>query len=519
MRLHDLIRQLARSPPPDPRQAENLSCLAGIARSFSMDAGISLPESMDSGGRTLVLESGHQPNFLPYPGVWKKALLLNRIRQELEGKGHRVAVFYGFFDYDISTSPYLTGNIIPSLRKEGSERIGFKIGGSDRFRCFHTLEKPKKERWHQELDRITGFYGKAVKDLKLDARALQPRLGDLLEVLGKSYDDARTFADINAFTYARISSDWFGSSIHFFRYSDLMKQGLFIGEWRRILRGREAYVSEFNKVVGEKGLPLARVPADHVPFWYQCECNGKVPLSSEGYLLKGKCLACSNEHELSPGEDFSGFPGFYPRISPRAVSRNLMMAEGIGTHLFIAGSGGGLMYGLVADAVARALEFGTPVTATWSSRDHYLGPIHALVLRELARTFSLTPPDLVEGRHPGIIAGYRAAMERRITELNTGGKGAEIRKYSNKRYNAEVLLGIARKVFEATPSILDLAVSTDPKTVTEHWRKRLVSLEFGKSGDQWRASGDVSHRTEFVENIKYGDISKIYYALESIGVT
>lgn len=521
MRISDLV--LPRGLPPlTPEQRENIRRLAGISREFGREAGIPLPEPPPVSGQAIVLESGHQPNFLPYPGIWKKALLLGKIREAFAGKGCEVVAFYGFLDYDNAASPYLSGNTIPSLQKEGTARIGFRVSGGDRFRCFHTLEKPGRDRWRQEMERIAGSYRKNAKDLKLDPAALQPGLDDLIGVLERSYQDARTLADLNAFTFARLCARGTGQKIHFFRYSDIMREGLFLDEWKRILAAREPYIREFNAAIAERGLPLAQVTGDHVPFWYQCECNGKVPLAAQGGTgaVTGRCPACSREHRLELGEDFSGLRTYYPRISPRAVPRNLMMAGGIGTHIFIAGSGGGLRYGLVADVVARALGFRAPRTMSWSSRDFYIGPVQASVLRELARTFGVTLPDLVTGRHIPIVRNSLEGIERTISELESGGVDpAQVRKHSCRLYNAGVLLEIARKVFGLTPSILDLLVSADPAAVLRGWEERLETLGFVESGGQLLSSGDVCHGTGFMESIKYGDIPKIYHALETIGVT
>ncbi|MGA7628711.1 MAG: hypothetical protein WCA60_09480, partial [Methanoregula sp.] len=47
---------------------------------------------------TVILESGHQPNFLPHCGTWKKAFLLDRIYRKLQEKGIPAIAFFGLAD-------------------------------------------------------------------------------------------------------------------------------------------------------------------------------------------------------------------------------------------------------------------------------------------------------------------------------------------------------------------------------------------------------------------------------------
>jgi hypothetical protein len=103
---------------------------------------------------TIILESGHQPNFLPHAGTWKKAFLLHRIHTTLKKNGHNAVTFFFFGDQNISTSRVLSKNQVPTLNKDGLIKMGFKINESDTFKSFCSINKPTPEIWEKEITKI-----------------------------------------------------------------------------------------------------------------------------------------------------------------------------------------------------------------------------------------------------------------------------------------------------------------------------------------------------------------------------
>ncbi len=100
------------------KQIFNVEKIKNLSPTFHKDAGIPFPEKeIDS--RSIVLESGHQPNYLPYPGTYKKAFLLDFLRKKTDNS---IALF-GFADYNLCTAPILYSNKIPALTKDGCVKV------------------------------------------------------------------------------------------------------------------------------------------------------------------------------------------------------------------------------------------------------------------------------------------------------------------------------------------------------------------------------------------------------------
>ncbi|MDG6251627.1 hypothetical protein, partial [Methanocalculus sp.] len=260
MKNDEFIAKITGNPPLKKRQQENLSNLLQISDKFLREAGIWQKESEKINEETVVLESGHQPNFLPYPGVWKKAFLLDRLKKQLRAQGYAPIAIFGFADQNLSTASLLTSNHIPAFKKGGNDKIGFGISEKDRWRCFVEIPKPDVDDWQVEIEKIASHYTSSAKRARLDIKETQRRLDTIFEMLWQSYERARNFADINAFFFARVSADILDLDVRFFRYSDIHRNGLFADEIRRILEHRKTYVRIYNSTIVEKKLNISPVP-------------------------------------------------------------------------------------------------------------------------------------------------------------------------------------------------------------------------------------------------------------------
>ena len=61
-------------------------------------------------------------------------------------------------------------------------------------------------------------------------------MDQIVEILGKSYDLAENFAELNGYVFAKICHEIFNINLMFFFYSDMQKEKLFIDESRKILQ-------------------------------------------------------------------------------------------------------------------------------------------------------------------------------------------------------------------------------------------------------------------------------------------
>ena len=64
-------------------QQRNVASLIRLSSHFNSGANIQPEATPPEYDRPVVFESGHQPNFIPYPGIWKKVLLLELLSEKI----------------------------------------------------------------------------------------------------------------------------------------------------------------------------------------------------------------------------------------------------------------------------------------------------------------------------------------------------------------------------------------------------------------------------------------------------
>ncbi len=260
-------------------QQMNISSLLDISLSFARDAGFeygSIPSVQED---TVILESGHQPNFFPpYSGVWKKVFLLHQFREMLAENGTHGIALFGFADQNATTASFLYKNQVPALNKKGTQKIGFTVKGLDKWKCFDRIEKPPRpEIWEEEMLRLEHVYsGTPSENL------------EIIEMMWRSYERADSFSDLNAYIFSRISREILGLDVFFFRYSDIQQNRLFSGECTHILKNLDSYNAVYNTILRNADLDLRPVVTGEIPFWYHCDCGGKASLVMDPF---GVCRA------------------------------------------------------------------------------------------------------------------------------------------------------------------------------------------------------------------------------------
>ena len=495
MRIHALVQKLFQFHPLNAVQEENLSQLLRISQKFHVHVGLPFPESPTIHRDTIVLESGHQPNFIPYPGVWKKAFLLDLLVKELRASGRDAVAVFGFADYNLSTAPYLSQNHIPALNKQGNEPVGFKIKEKDRWKGFHTLEKPSGEQFGNEAEKIARLYRGYTKKLNPDGKNPEIRIDGFLDLFCKSYESSHSFSEMNASLFAWICSEIFRLEVLFFTYTDIQRDRLFIDTSRSLLTDLSRFRTLSNQAIAETGFSQFAVQEDDVPFWYYCDCGGNVKVTADSpSCLKGRCPVCEKEYTLPLGPGLRHLDSFYPRMSLNAVARNIIVSEGLGTTLFISGVGGSLRYGLVADTISREMGFHRPLTLAWRSRDRYFGPVHHLSLQELSRTFGFQSEDLANGTVNGRIRDHCSALYERVKTLqDAGGDKREMKRIENTAVQARNVAMTVKNIFSITPSLLDLLIACEPGQILDRWREVATESEIHRDGRFLTMMGDIFH--------------------------
>ena len=501
MKKTEFLSMLTSRNDLKERHIENLEKLKRIAEKFHRDAGtyqeIKHVLDREITERTLVLESGHQPNFLPYAGVWRKAFLLAFFDKILTEYGRESIPLFGFFDYNLCTARFLYKNKIPFARKEGYEAIGFKISREEQWKRFNAIDKPPEDEWSKEIERIKGIYRKAIEGAKGGIDAVvedeMEHLNMLEEEMWRSYELGDKFSDVNAFIFSRFCNRIMGLKVIFFRYSDVQSANIFIDEWERVISDIERYNRMHNEIVRRRGLEdIGYCDANSIPFWYHCDCGGKVPLYLSGAKWVGECPVCHKKEEID-----MNLSEIFSRVSPRAVLRNLVFSEGLGTSLFISGAGGGLRYGIISNEISRAMGLNLPITLVWSGKDYYMGAAHRAVLKQLCSLFLMDYEDILSEERA--VLKVRERRNAFADEIKNGEENV-IRRYSRLYLFSDTLLKIAKDVFSIIPSAFDLFVAVGPIRVLDMWHKTLEDSEI-REGEFYKIERDVIYGDERVVRI------------------
>jgi hypothetical protein len=290
-----------------------------------------------------------------------------------------------------------------------------------------------------------------------------------------------------------------GSQILFFLYSDLQREGLFSGEWNRLLGSLLTYTTLHNRAISEKNIGLHPLPENQLPFWYHCGCNGKVALKlGEKGDAVGACETCGTQVRLPVRETGGDLSRWLPRMSLSAVSRNIVFSEGLGTRLWVSGTGGGLRYGQIANEISRSLGFHLPVTLAWISKDHFLGLAQRIGLREITRTFQLQPADLARSDVKEKIRRYQEDLRKTIGLLEADGKNPKDLQRYRGRYTASMnKLAIVKHIFAFTPSMLDLLMQFPGQFIAHEWEMALTNATLEEHEGMIMVKNDVIYREEY----------------------
>ena len=499
------------------KQQKNILKVIELSMGFNKDAGM-LKKSEDSvNNNTIVLETGHQPNYFPYSGVFKKAFLIYYINEMLNDENKNAIAFFGFADQNLTTSTYLYKNIIPGLNKTGVEKIGFNIKGKDKWKCFNRITKPSYKLWEEEIEKINKIYSGTNNDI----------CQEISEIMWKSYEKADNFPDLNAFIFSKICNEIFNLNLHFFRYSRIHQNKIFIDETKNLLKSLIVYNNTFNSVINRDKLNIRKIKTGEIPLWYHCRCGGKVLAEFiNPETCSGICPVCKKFHNLSIKSNFEDIDDYFEDMSFSAVARNLIFAEGLGTSIFISGAGGGLRYGKISDEIAPLIGFKLPATLAWISKDYYIGHMQKLVIKILQKEFNIDKKDLLSTELNSIILEKQNKLLKDIRHLescisdNTGNnknnKSLQIKK--SKYHNLKMTGRITSKVFSSTPSSLDLFMNINSSEISEKWKEIIKDSGVEHSCKAYLLKHNITYEQNMQSDIDLENLPALYHNLINIPV-
>lgn len=454
-------------PELEKKQLFNLGSILESSELFSNEGKIDFSyPSLDK--KTVVLESGHQPNFLAHAGLMKKMFLLDHFKKKCESKGKKGIALFGFSDYDQCTSKLLTQNKLPAINKHGFEKIGFKIKGDEVWKRLDHIDKPTPDEWKKEIGKITSHYKKYSK-----SPIMEKNLDYIIDKLDESYKDAKNFPDINAFFLAKFSTEILGLNLIFFRYSDIQRRNIFLDEWKRIIVNIKNFNELYNKSISTFGLDIPLCTSDSLPFWYHCQCGAKVNLTFNEGIAAGRCMLCSKDQIFS----IEKLEEEFKYLSPNAVARNIIFSEGMCTKIFISGSGGSLVYGKISDEISNDLGFHKPFTVSWKSKDYYPGIVHLAAIDQLEKLCRPENGIFIPENIGKTIKERKEFLLDLISKAKETGNNDHLKKYEGQYKNLVLSIEIFKSVCKVTPSFIDVFVSQSFEHIKELWSNTLIDID------------------------------------------
>jgi hypothetical protein len=503
MRAADFIKTLPRRFEATGEQAANRKGIVEIGRDFDMACGLKSHAKAEHCQEAVLLESGHQPNFFPHSGVWRKIFLLDRFTKMLEAEGCNALPVFGFADYNISTAQLLCQSRLPDTNREGYRNIGFKVKEADRFRRFDCVEKPDEAKLKKQLLEIASMYELNSKKARIPYERIARNVDRLSEVILDAHRRASSYADFNAFVIAKVCTELLDLKVIFFRYSDVQRKSIFLHETERLAAKTGEYNKACNEAVKRRGLQdeLGQAEDSFFPLWLHCGCGGKVTLSLSDGMCQGRCPVCDSSHRITMGN----IREHYPDLAPTAMARNIIFSEGLGTILFISGSGGGLKYGRIANDVSDAEGFQKPLTLAWKAHDRYLGVSHASAVSDLAISLGTRIEDLDRGDINAVIEARRRTLQAALDETPKSDKRSVQRIHGHLK-SLDTQSRIASNVFKVVPSAFDVFANAGFDVTLGSWDAALEHAQVD-AGEFIIITGDL----------EYGqDVSAVFRAMEGL---
>jgi len=246
---------------------------------------------------------------------------------------------------------------------------------------------------------------------------------------------------------------------------------IFLSVWEDALENLSTFNETYNNAIREKNISdMHPVESNALPFWRHCTCGAKAAMHILDGRASGMCPSCGSDLSFELEDLKKVFSG----LSPTAVSRNIFFAEGLGTSLFVSGSGGSLVYGKISNRVSARLGYFIPQTVAWKGRDYYIGPVQRKALEGLGLAVGcnlLKNPQII----PSAVASREQELQNRINKSLSDKKA--VQKYSGQLTSLKLQLGIAKKIFSLDPSFVDELASRDSKEIAQSWSASLRCSE------------------------------------------
>ena len=387
--------------PVSNRVLEVRACIGGNAREFHKKAGtysdkIERAIADLSDPNTLVVEVAHQPNIFPYGGYFKKIVLGHLIAEKIRRNYDlNVVELFGIVDQDLASPKWFRNTYLPDINANDGFLVLKAPVSKKSIDAMYTIPKPSADlidKWKSNLETwlvsnsrtLNKIYKEEHNELLLDRdkmHILRGRLKHIFELMDYSLSRSTSLTEFNSYFISKLTNSFWDYPMLFYEYHSTQK--CFSEEYLNLSNRYVKYHDAFKRYYHylndhDISLNFNVPPVNQAPFWIHCDCGAKV----EGLLIEksgniclstSKCLKCGKKLQSTSLEDLLNNSGSsLEAISPRAVSRPIIVANGIMPSIFVSGIGA-VGFEMISRGIANELDVELPPYVIWQSKDVYQG--------------------------------------------------------------------------------------------------------------------------------------------------
>ena len=452
---------------------------------------------------TQIFVTTHQPNLFAYSGVFRKIVLIQTLKNEIERqqktKRHIVNVFI-IIDHDFMNEIWIRRAQLPSIRHtKGILEIKLSINKSNKWNMVCKTPLPRRE--------IMDYWKKQIKSwiknlstspsLQSSKKDLFANFEELWMNIESSYSNSKTYSDFNSFLISQIVNKIWGYDVLFTRLSDI--SSVFETGYRHLIQNIDRYTDALRKAeisLSKHNVHFPGIGSDSNNksiLWIHCKCGSKAAAklyysSDDQVQLAGVCISCKNNLRLHLGKknELEGLKGNLDNVSPKAIPILLLLSKCLDSVCYASGSGG-VDYMVFGSGTFKSLNIEKPVNIFWPGRDVYdgIGQIDALQRIELKSQSDIDVYlDSLREKEKELGEKIKPLLEERAVKIRSGQQIEKLlsdlfilkQEQRENRIIRKVTENV-RSTINLTPCIIDYAVNFGIKNMELQWRENLIKKD------------------------------------------
>lgn len=472
----------------------NRVMLKSFVKKFHSEAGTltgrvrSSIELLDDPAAKIVV-STHQPNLFAYGGVFKKIVLLETLKNSVEGidSDAKIVNLFLVVDHDFVDESWVRLAQLPSMHhSSGIMELRLPVSESKRWQMVCNMPVPNQTVVRSWKRQVKSWIKKTAASA--DKNMLVDNLEQFWQHVETSHARAKSYADLNSFIMSRVVNETWNYSTLFVKLSEIST--VFESGFTLLISNSGMYseaLRQAENMFMSRGIDTGVSSSSylHAPVWIHCNCgskaSAKIARKSSDLVLAGSCMSCGKELELNLGNpDSLDLGKSVQKMSPRAIPIPLLLARDLGISCYASGTGG-IGYLIDWSIVSNKLGLDLPLVLVWPSRDVYKG----IGQSEAAASMPMRDIDLylqsLEKQKTEYEEKIRPLLSKRAEKIKAGEPAGELLsqlfelKEAQRRVRRQI--STAEKIRNAinlSPCFIDYVVNFGMAGTEQAWRNHLV---------------------------------------------